>query len=140
MTASLPPRVRLTEVGPRDGLQNEKRIIPTQVKATFVRRLIGAGHTDIEVSSFVRADRVPQLADAEQLFATLGPPPEGVVFGALVPNLRGLERALDTGVVGKVAVFTAASETFNQHNVNATIAESTRIGSARWPSRPRPRA
>ena len=121
---ALPGHVRFTEVGPRDGLQNEQRIIPTNVKARFVRRLIAAGHDDIEVSSFVRADRVPQLADASALFATLGTPPPGVVFSALVPNMRGLERAFETETVGKVAVFTAASETFNRHNVNASIAEA----------------
>jgi hydroxymethylglutaryl-CoA lyase len=112
--------VRVTEVGPRDGLQNEGRAVATAAKARFVRALLEAGHRDVEVTSFVRPDRVPQLADAEELFALLGPPPEGVVYGALVPNERGLERALATGA-GKVAVFTAASETFNQRNVNATI-------------------
>ncbi|MFV1958339.1 MAG: hydroxymethylglutaryl-CoA lyase [Planctomycetota bacterium] len=125
MTKALPPRVRLTEVGPRDGLQNEKRIVPTSVKAAFVRALIGAGHTDIEVTSFVRPDVVPQLADAEALFARLGPPPDGVTYGALVPNRIGLERALGAPV-GKVSVFTAASETFNRRNVNASIEESIR--------------
>jgi len=116
-----PSRVRLTEVGPRDGLQNEAGVIPTEVKASFVRALLDAGHRDLEVSSFVRPDVVPQLADAEALFERLGPPPAGVVFGALVPNERGLERALATGSVGKVSVFTAASETFNHRNVNTSI-------------------
>ncbi len=121
MNRNVPRRVRLTEVGPRDGLQNEAGVIPTEVKAAFVRALLAAGHRDIEVSSFVRPDVVPQLADAESLFAMLGPPPDGVTFGALVPNQRGLERALAVGTVGKVAVFTAASETFNQRNVNTSI-------------------
>jgi hydroxymethylglutaryl-CoA lyase len=119
----LPERVRITEVGPRDGLQNEPRVVPTSVKRDFVLALVAAGLTDIEVSSFVRPDLVPQLADAEALFAMLGPPPPGVVYGALVPNLRGFERALAAGV-GKVAVFTAASETFSRRNTNASIAES----------------
>jgi len=124
VTPSAAPGVRLTEVGPRDGLQNEARVIPTTVKADFVRTLVRAGHRDVEITSFVRRDVVPQLADAEALCAALGPPPPGVTYGALVPNLRGLERALVTGVVGKVAVFTAASETFNRRNVNASIEES----------------
>lgn len=121
MNLQVPLDVNLTEVGPRDGLQNESGVIPTDVKAAFVRALLQAGHKDIEISSFVRPDVVPQLADAEALFEILGPPPEGVVFGALVPNERGLERALATGSVGKVSVFTAASETFNHRNVNASI-------------------
>lgn len=124
MTASIPlTRVVLTEVGPRDGLQNERRPVPTEAKVAFVRALLAAGATDVEVSSFVRPDLVPQLADAEALFRALGPAPQGVTFGALVPNEKGLERALAVGV-GKVAVFTAASETFNQKNVNASIAAS----------------
>lgn len=116
-------RVRLTEVGPRDGLQNERRPVPTEAKVAFVRGLLAAGLTDIEVSSFVRPDRVPQLADAADVFRALGPAPRGVTYGALVPNVQGLERALAAGV-GKIAVFTAASETFNLRNVNASIAES----------------
>jgi len=123
---SLPARVLLTEVGPRDGLQNEGRPVPTEAKAAFVRALVAAGHTEIEVTSFVRADRVPQLADAAELCALLGSPPAGVRYTALVPNERGLERALEAGNIGQVAVFTAASETFNQHNVNASIEASIR--------------
>lgn len=124
MSAALPARVRITEVGPRDGLQNEARPVPVEAKAAYVRALVAAGLTEVEVTSFVRADRVPQLADAEALCALLAPPPEGVCYMALTPNERGLERALATGVIGKVAVFTAASETFNQRNVNASIAAS----------------
>jgi hydroxymethylglutaryl-CoA lyase len=123
MKPSLPAHAVLTEVGPRDGLQNERKTVPTEAKAAFVRALVGAGLKDVEVSSFVRPDRVPQLADAEALFRALGPAPKGVTYGALVPNEQGLERALAVGV-GKVAVFTAASETFNQKNVNASIAAS----------------
>jgi hydroxymethylglutaryl-CoA lyase len=104
-------------------LQNERNLIPTAAKAAFVRALVAAGLRDVEVSSFVRRDRVPQLADAEDLFRTLGSPPEGVLYSALVPNRIGLDRALAAGL-RKVAVFTAASETFNRRNVNATIAES----------------
>jgi hydroxymethylglutaryl-CoA lyase len=120
---TLPKRVVLTDVGPRDGLQNEARPVPTETKRAFVLALVEAGLRDIEVSSFVRPDRIPQLADAEELFHALGPARKGVTYGALVPNEKGLERALAVGV-GKVAVFTAASETFNRRNVNASIAES----------------
>lgn len=119
----LPGRVRITEVGPRDGLQNEGVPVPTEAKVAFVRALVAAGLREIEVSSFVRPDRVPQLADAEEVFARLGRAPAGVTYLALVPNQRGLDRALAAGA-GKVAVFTAATESFNQRNVNATIAES----------------
>jgi isopropylmalate/homocitrate/citramalate synthase len=119
----LPERVRVTEVGPRDGLQNEAAALPTAVKAAFVRALVEAGLKDVEVSSFVRPDRIPQLSDAAQVFELLGKAPAGVTYGALVPNEKGLERALAAGV-GKVAVFTAATETFNRRNVNASVAES----------------
>jgi hydroxymethylglutaryl-CoA lyase len=124
MIDGLPARVRITEVGPRDGLQNEARPVPAEAKAAYVRALVAAGLQEIELTSFVRADRVPQLADAEALCALVGPPPEGVGYLALTPNQKGLERALSTGILGKIAVFTAASETFNQRNVNATIAAS----------------
>ncbi len=121
--SGLPKRVRLTEVGPRDGLQNESDFVPTDVKVAFVRALLAAGLRDIEVSSFVRHDLVPQLRDAAGVFQELGIPPEGVTYGALVPNERGMQGALAAGV-GKVAVFTAASESFARANVNASIAES----------------
>lgn len=124
MKADRPARaIRITEVGPRDGLQNEARPIPTTAKVALVRALVVAGVKDIEVSSFVRPDRIPQLADAVEVFAALGPAPAGVTYGALVPNEKGLERALAANV-GKIAVFTAATETFNRRNVNASIAES----------------
>src|SRR5262245_28554950 len=115
--------VHITDVGPRDGLQNEATPVPTEAKVAFVRALVAAGLKEIEVSSFVRPDKIPQLADAKELFAALGPAPAGVTYSALVPNEKGLEGALAAGV-GKVAVFTAATETFNRKNVNATIAES----------------
>ena len=118
-----PPRVRVTDVGPRDGLQNEAVPVPTDVKVAFVRGLVAAGVRDVEVSSFVRPDRIPQLNDAVEVFRRLGPAPAGVVYGALVPNERGLDPALAAGV-GKIAVFTAATETFNQRNVNTSIAGS----------------
>jgi hydroxymethylglutaryl-CoA lyase len=117
-----PDRVRIVEVGPRDGLQNEKATVPTDLKVAFVDALSRTGVDEIEVSSFVSPKWVPQLADAEQVFGAIRREP-GVVYSALVPNEKGLERALAAGA-GKVAVFTAASETFNRRNVNASIAES----------------
>lgn len=124
MTATDAPRsVRITDVGPRDGLQNEATPVSTAVKVALVRGLVAAGVQDVEVSSFVRPDRIPQLADAAEVLAALGPAPAGVTYGALVPNEKGLEGALRARV-GKVAVFTAATETFNQRNVHASIAES----------------
>lgn len=114
--------VRITEVGPRDGLQNESATIPTETKIRFVDVLSEAGFEEIEVSAFVSPDRVPQLADAEQVFAGIKRR-AGTIYSALVPNEKGLERALHAKV-GKVSVFTAASETFNRKNVNASIQES----------------
>lgn len=117
-----PARVRVVEVGPRDGLQNEAAIVPTEDKVRFVEMLADAGLTEIEVSSFVSPKRVPQLADAADVFARLTPRPN-VRYSALVPNRVGLERALAAGVRA-IALFTAASETFNQKNIGMTIAES----------------
>ena len=118
----LPTTVRVTEVGPRDGLQNEKAPIPTATKIAFVNQLIAAGFPEVEVTSFVSPKWVPQLADAAEVFAGMTRQP-GVICSALVPNERGLEGALAAGA-DKVAVFTAASETFSQRNTNATIAET----------------
>ena len=115
-------RIRLTEVGPRDGLQNESRVVPTEAKVAFVNALGATGVDEIEVSGFVHPTWVPQLADAADVFRQLGRAPD-VSYSALVPNETGLERALEAHV-DKVAVFTAASETFNRHNINASIAES----------------
>lgn len=114
--------IRIVEVGPRDGLQNEARTVPTEAKAAFVDALSGSGVPEIEVSAFVSPKWIPQLADAEGVFRLIRRRP-GVVYSALVPNERGLERALKAGA-GKVSVFTAASETFNRKNINASIAES----------------
>ena len=114
--------IRLVEVGPRDGLQNEKAIIPTDVKVAFVDALSEAGLDEIEVSSFVSPKWIPQLADAAEVFARITRRP-GVRYTALVPNDIGLERAL-AARADKVSVFTAASESFAQKNINATIAES----------------
>ncbi|HEY7530746.1 MAG TPA: hydroxymethylglutaryl-CoA lyase [Gemmatimonadota bacterium] len=114
--------IRIVEVGPRDGLQNEAATVPTDVKVAFVDALSDTGVPEIEVSSFVSPKWVPQLADAEEVFRRIRRS-AAVVYSALVPNAHGLERALAAGAE-KAAVFTAASETFNRRNVNASIAES----------------
>ena len=111
---------RITEVGPRDGLQNEKTPIPTQIKLEFIEKLAAAGLEDIEATSFVSPKWVPQLADASDLWIGL---PSGPRYSALVPNVKGLERAISVGVK-RIALFTAASETFAQKNINMSIAES----------------
>ncbi|MFF7213309.1 hydroxymethylglutaryl-CoA lyase [Streptomyces sp. NPDC008238] len=121
--AGLPPRVRIHEVGARDGLQNEKATVPTEVKAEFVHRLAGAGLTTIEATSFVRPEWVPQLADAEQLMPLLDDLGDGVRLPVLVPNRRGLERALALGV-REIAVFGSATESFAKANLNRTVDES----------------
>ena len=113
---------RIVEVGPRDGLQNEKAQIPTETKVAFLDALSEAGYDEIEASAFVSPKRIPQLGDAEEVFQRIRRR-EGVTYSALVPNDEGLDRALKARV-GKIAVFTAASETFNRKNINAGIAES----------------
>ncbi|MFJ5634417.1 hydroxymethylglutaryl-CoA lyase [Streptomyces goshikiensis] len=119
---ALPARVRIHEVGARDGLQNEKSAVPTRVKAEFVHRLAAAGLTTIEATSFVHPKWVPQLADAEELFPQLSDLP-GVHLPVLVPNERGLDRALALGAT-RIAVFGSATETFASRNLNRTVAES----------------
>ena len=114
--------IRIVEVGPRDGLQNESALVPTEVKIGFVDALSDCGFAEIEVSSFVSPKWVPQLADAERVFAGITRRP-GVIYMALVPNMEGLERA-HRARADKVAVFTAASETFSRKNSNASIAET----------------
>ncbi|GLV96915.1 hydroxymethylglutaryl-CoA lyase [Streptomyces lavendulae subsp. lavendulae] len=118
----LPARVRIHEVGARDGLQNEKAAVPTAVKAEFVRRLAAAGLTTVEATSFVHPKWVPQLADAEELFPQLKGL-TGVHLPVLVPNERGLDRALALGA-DRIAVFGSATETFASRNLNRTVAES----------------
>ncbi len=118
----IPKRVRIVEVGPRDGLQNESVTVPTADKVEFIRQLVTAGCTDIEVASFVRPDRVPQMADSADVLAEL-PLIPGVRYIALVPNRKGLDRAIETGLTS-IAVFTAASETFNRKNIGRSIADS----------------
>ncbi|MGH2407710.1 MAG: hydroxymethylglutaryl-CoA lyase [Candidatus Limnocylindrales bacterium] len=120
--ADLPPRVRIYEVGPRDGLQNEARPVPTATKRRFIELLLAAGLRDIEATSFVSPRSIPQLADADELLPSL-PHPEGVRYPVLVPNLRGLERAAAAGATA-IAVFTAASDAFTTRNIGMTVAES----------------
>jgi hydroxymethylglutaryl-CoA lyase len=118
----LPDRVTVYEVGPRDGLQNEAQTLPVAVRAEFVDRLTDAGLPAIEVGSFVSPKAVPQLADTAEVYRSIHPA-SGVRYPALVPNLQGLDRALACGV-REIAVFTAASETFNQKNIHAGVDES----------------
>lgn len=119
---SLPRKVDIYEVGPRDGLQNELRTLPTRDKARLVEALVAAGEKRIEVTSFVSPKWIPQLADAEELLRLIGRK-EGVVFSALVPNLKGLSRARDAGLQ-EAAVFISASEAHSRKNINKTIAEA----------------
>ncbi len=114
--------LRALEVGPRDGLQNEKAVVPLAAKVAFIDALSAAGLREIEAGAFVSPKAVPQMADSAAVFAAIRRAP-GVTYSALVPNLQGLEAALAAGA-GKVSVFTAASETFNRKNINASIAES----------------
>jgi hydroxymethylglutaryl-CoA lyase len=121
---SLPDAVTVYEVGPRDGLQNESAIVPLQVKADFVQRLVAAGLPVVETTSFVHPRWVPQLADAAELVASLaasGLPP-GPAYPVLVPNERGLDRALEAGV-RHVAIFASATETFARRNLNRGLDE-----------------
>jgi hydroxymethylglutaryl-CoA lyase len=115
-------RVRIYEVGPRDGLQNESTSLPIDVKRRFIELLVDAGLREIEATSFVSATAIPQLADADELIAEL-PSAPGVRYPVLVPNSRGMARAEEAGV-DAIAVFTAASDAFTQHNIGMTVAES----------------
>ncbi|MBE1585584.1 hydroxymethylglutaryl-CoA lyase [Nonomuraea angiospora] len=115
----LPQQVTIYEVGPRDGLQNESSIVPVEVKAEFIDRLADAGHKVIEATSFVHPKWVPQLADADELLARLRRKP-GVRYPVLVPNLRGLDRALERGV-DEIAIFASATETFAAKNLNRSL-------------------
>ena len=121
----LPSRVTICEVGPRDGLQNEPNLVPLSVKAEFIERLVDAGHTVVETTSLVHPKWVPQLADADELLRALKPAP-GVRYPVLVPNQRGLERALDLGV-RDIAVFGSVTETFARRNLNCTVDESLQM-------------
>jgi len=115
-------RVKIVEVGPRDGLQNEKRLVPAATKIALIEKLAACGLPVVEATSFVSPKWVPQMADAGEVLAGLRRQP-GVGYPVLVPNLQGLERALAAGVQ-EIALFTAASEAFNRKNINAGIDES----------------
>ncbi|MBR32431.1 MAG: hydroxymethylglutaryl-CoA lyase [Spirochaetaceae bacterium] len=115
--------VRICEVGPRDGLQNEKTIISPEDKVRFIELLAGAGIRELEATSFVRPGVIPQLSDAEQVFAAVSHLQSEINLPVLVPNVKGLQRAIEAGV-RSVAVFTATSESFTKRNTNATVEES----------------
>ena len=118
----LPEQVKIVEVGPRDGLQNESTPVPAEVKLELIRRLELAGLSVIEAGSFVSPKWVPQMASSAEVFSAIDPKP-GVSYPMLVPNLRGLESALSVGVK-EIAIFAAASESFTQKNINCSIEES----------------
>ncbi len=122
LLSQLPPRVEVYEVGPRDGLQNELRMVSTRDKVRLIRALIDAGEKRIEVTSFVSPRWIPQLADADEVLRQLGRV-EGVTFSALVPNLKGLTRARDAGLE-EAAIFISASEGHSKKNINKTIDEA----------------
>src|SRR5262249_26826476 len=118
----LPERVRIVEVGPRDGLQNEPQIVPTAVKVELIERLAAAGLPAVGATAFVSPKWVPQMADHAQLMQALRRAP-GVSYPVLVPNMQGFAAAAAAGAE-EIAVFGAASETFSRKNINASIAES----------------
>jgi len=122
MQMMLPRAVRVVEVGPRDGLQNEKVLVPTEQKVRFIQLLAAAGLPVVEATSFVSPRAIPQLSDADAVMARLERSPT-TMYPVLVPNLKGMERARAAGV-RDIAVFTAASESFTRHNINASIAAS----------------
>ena len=119
---TLPSKVRIVDVGPRDGLQNEANRLDTAIKLELIERLGAAGLKSIEAGAFVSPKWVPQMADSEQVLRQIKRRP-GVTYPVLVPNLKGLETALANGAT-EVAVFGAASEAFSQKNINCSVAES----------------
>jgi hydroxymethylglutaryl-CoA lyase len=121
-SSKLPRRVRIVDVAPRDGLQNEKAVVPTEVKVGLIDRLTDAGLPAIEATSFVSPKWVPQMADNAQVMAAIRRKP-GVRYPVLTPNIKGFEAALAAGA-DEVALFVAASETFSQKNINCSIGES----------------
>ena len=118
----IPEKIQIIEVGPRDGLQNEKEWVPTETKIALIEKLADAGLTKIETTSFVSPNWVPQLKDAHKVFRGIKRIP-GVIYPVLTPNMKGFERALEAGVK-EIAVFSAASEEFTQKNTNCSIEES----------------
>ncbi len=122
--SELPRRVHIREVGPRDGFQNEPEVVPTEDKVRLIGLLVASGLPRIEVTSFVRPDVIPQLADADRVLEAIERP-EGVAYSVLIPNEKGLERALaHRDRFDEINVFLSASETHNRRNVNRSIAES----------------
>lgn len=121
--AGLPDAITIYEVGARDGLQNEKSVVPAAVKVEFIQRLLAAGLNTVELTSFVPPSWIPQLADAAEVMAALGDAGKGPTRPVLVPNSRGLDNALAAGV-GAIAVFGSATETFAKNNLNRTVDES----------------
>ncbi|GAC1547028.1 MAG: hydroxymethylglutaryl-CoA lyase [Collimonas sp.] len=119
---TFPSKVKIVEVGPRDGLQNEKETIPADVKIALVDQLTNAGFANIEAASFVSPKWVPQMATSSEVMAAIQRKP-GVIYSALVPNMKGLEAALAAGA-DEMVIFGAASEAFSQKNINCSIAES----------------
>ncbi|WP_339936730.1 hydroxymethylglutaryl-CoA lyase [Undibacterium luofuense] len=122
MSATLPEYVKLVEVGPRDGLQNEKEAIPAEVKIELVNRLSNAGFANIEAASFVSPKWVPQMATSAEVMAGITRR-EGTIYSALTPNMKGFEAALAAGAA-EVVIFSSASEAFAQKNINCSIEES----------------
>lgn len=125
MLDNLPKSVRIVEVGARDGLQNEKTVLNTADKAKFISMLVAAGVQNLEITSFVRPERIPQMSDAKELFEIVSNEKyfKSISSPCLVPNLKGLEKAIELGV-SEIAVFTATSNTFNKKNINVTVDES----------------
>jgi hydroxymethylglutaryl-CoA lyase len=119
---TLPKSVRIVEVGPRDGLQNEKQPVDTDTKVALIERLTDAGVSYIEAGSFVNPKWIPQMAGSEEVFEKLTRKAD-TTYAALTPNMRGYERAMKAGAT-EVAVFAAASELFSQKNINCSIDES----------------
>jgi hydroxymethylglutaryl-CoA lyase len=119
---TLPKYVRIGEAGARDGLQNEKQVVPAEVKVELIERLADAGLTDIEAGSFVSPKWVPQMADSDEVIKRIRRKP-GVTYAALVPNMQGYARAQAAGIK-EIGIFTAATESFTKANINCTIAES----------------
>lgn len=120
----LPSKVNVFEVGPRDGLQNEKVVLPLETKLTYIKSLMATGLKDIEVGAFVREDKIPQMANSNQIFKNL--PTSKINFWALVPNEKGLDRALDSGCRA-IAVFTGSTDEFTKNNIGMTVSESLKI-------------
>lgn len=124
MSLNLPEKIEIIEVGPRDGLQNESRILKTEDKVEFIKRLILAGCKNLEVTSFVRKDKIPQMSDADELFSKISENlNKNIKLLGLVPNIKGLENAINCGVK-EIAIFTSLSDTFNLKNINSTVKES----------------